>query len=102
MIFMILSRLGAVNKGSVLIACIDSNSCFLKFKESCLSDLKPHDDMQYCRWGKIKLLYWILNTCWGKKVLICTQSRVILISCLIFFVPVHSMSNADRMSNLRN
>ena len=23
--------------------------------------------MQYCRWGRIKLLYRILNTCWGKK-----------------------------------
>ena len=187
MISSILSRLSVFNYGSVwalyLLHVIirTALSCSLDI----LSDLKPYDNTQYCRWGSIKLLYtvypkkyahgfcfavlccgytltdfptsirltslalWQSNDCpsaskatlmnmdkyfmWihyerlhnhnkakhNKTVYIflgmyCkirntfsdknlfNLHQVILISCLIFFVHVHSMSNADRLSNLRN
>ena len=32
-----------------------------------LSDFKHHDNMQHCRWGRIKLLCKIINIFWGKN-----------------------------------
>ena len=65
----ILSRLSTFNNGSVwalyLLYVIIRTALFYSLKS--LSDLKPRVNMQYCRWGRIKLLYRILNTCWGKK-----------------------------------
>ena len=65
----IFSRLSVFNNGSVwalyLLHVIILTALFCSLKS--LSDLKPHDNMQYCRWGRIKLLYRILNTCWGRK-----------------------------------
>ena len=65
----ILSRLSVFNNGSVwalyLLHMIILTALFCSLKN--LSDLKPHDNMQYCRWGRIKLLYRIINTCWGRK-----------------------------------
>ena len=51
--------------GIILTACNNSNSSFCGL--NILSDLKPHDNMQYCRWGRIKLLYKIFNIFWGKN-----------------------------------
>ena len=65
----ILSRLSAFNNGSVwalsILHVIIRTVLFSSLKS--LSDLKLHDNMQYCRWGRIELLYRILNNFWGKK-----------------------------------
>ena len=57
------------------------------------------------RWGRIKLLYWILNTSWaggGKKRFNLHIIPSDLDTLFAIFVHVHSTSNADRLSNLRN
>ena len=68
MISSILSRLSVFNNGSVwalyLLHVIIRTALFCSL--NILSDLKPHDNMQYCRWGRIKLLYKIFNIFWGK------------------------------------
>ena len=103
MISSILSRLGVFDNGSVwalylLHVIIRTDlSCSL----GILSELKAHDDTKYCRWGRIKLLYKILNIFWGKyrfNLHIISSDFDILLD---IFVHVHSMSNADRLSNLR-
>ena len=69
MISSILSRLSVFNNGSVwalyLLPVIIRTALFCSL--NIRSDLKPHDNMQYCRWGKIKLLYKIYNIFWGKN-----------------------------------
>ena len=69
MISSILSRLSVFNNGSVwalyLLHVIIRTALFCSL--NILSDLKPHDNMQYCRWGRIKLLYKIFNIFWGKN-----------------------------------
>ena len=56
MISSILSRLSVFNNGSVwalyLLHVIIRAALFCSL--NILSDLKPHDNMQYCRWGRIK------------------------------------------------
>ena len=63
MIASILSRLSVFNNGSVwalyLLHVIIRTALFCSL--NILSDLKPHDNTQYCRWDRIKLLYKILN-----------------------------------------
>ena len=69
MISSILSRLSVFNNGSVwalyLLHVIIRAALFCSL--NILSDLKPHDNMQYCRWGRIKLLYKIFSIFWGKN-----------------------------------
>ena len=69
MISSILSRLNVFNNGSVwalyLLHVIIRTALFCSL--NILSDLKPHDNMQYYRWGRIKLLYKIFNIFWGKN-----------------------------------
>ena len=69
MISSILSRLSIFNNGSVwalyLLHVIIRTALFCSL--NILSDLKPHDNMQYCRWGRIKLLYKTFNIFWGKN-----------------------------------
>ena len=69
MISSILSRLSVFYNGSVwalyLLHVIIRTALFCSL--NILSNLKPHDNMQYCRWGRIKLLYKIFNIFWGKN-----------------------------------
>ena len=69
MISSILSRLSVFNNGSVwalyLLHVIIRTALYCSL--NILSNLKPHDNMQYCRWGRIKLLYKIFNIFWGKN-----------------------------------
>ena len=83
--------------GIILTACNYSNSSFCSLKS--LSDSKTHGNMPYCRWGRMKLLYRILNTCWDKR----NRFNLHIIpsdlgTLFDIFVKVHSMSNADRLS----
>ena len=69
MISSIFSKLSVFNNDSVwalyLLHVIIRTALFCNLNS--LSDIKPHDNMQYCRWGRIKLLYKILNIFWGKN-----------------------------------
>ena len=98
----ILSRLSVFDNGSVwalyLLHVIIRTALFCSL--NILSDLKPHDNTQYCRWGRIKLLYKILDIFWCKN-----RSNLHIIPSdldILFdiFVPVHPMSNSDRLSKL--
>ena len=59
--------------------------------------------MQYCRWGRIKELYECLNILGVNISLICTH-KVLGDLDIVFDIlaHVHSMSNADHLSNLSN
>ena len=69
MISSILSRSSVFNNGSVwalyLLHAIIRTALFCSL--NILSDLKPHDNTQCCRWGRTKLLYKIFNIFWGKN-----------------------------------
>ena len=103
MISSILSRLSVLNNGSVwalyLLHVIIRTALFCSL--NILSDLIPHDNMQYCRWGRIKQLYKIFNIFGGKNrfnLHIIPSDLDILFD---IFVHAHSMSNTDRLSNLK-
>ena len=51
--------------GNYLLHVIIRTALFCSLNS--LSDLKTLDNMQYCRWGRIKLLYKIFNIFWGKN-----------------------------------
>ena len=104
MILSILSRLSVFNNGTVwalyLLHVVIRTALFCSL--NILSDLKPHDNMQYCRWGRIKLLYKIFNIFWDTNRFNLHIIPSDLDIRFDIFVHAHSMSNADRLSNLRN
>ena len=79
--------------GIILTACDNSNSSFCD--SDSLPDFKPHDNIQYCRWGRIKLLYKIFNIFLGKKLFSLHIIPSDLDILFDIFVHVHFISNAD-------
>ena len=84
--------------GIILTAYNNFNSSFCNLNN--MPELKSHDDMQYCRWGRIRLLYKIHN-------ILCSiflfrfDLHIILSDLDILFdifAHVNSMANVDRLS----